>query len=126
MLEPTKKPLTKDTVFLGVVCEHAILEEVKAELQARGCVIEQEKRVPSGEHEKEWWTLEEILPDLHAGHILSGARYREGMSQKRLSVVTGVSVQNISAMENGRRAIGKDVAKRFAEALHVDWRVFLR
>ena len=53
-------------------------------------------------------------------------RVLAAMSQKRLSVVTGVSVQNISAMENGRRAIGKDVAKRFAEALHVDWRVFLR
>jgi len=74
---------------------------------------------------KEWYTTEEVFPDFHAGHSLRGARYREDISQRALAKLTGVSVQNISAMENGRRSIGKDMAKRFAKALNTDWRVFL-
>lgn len=124
MLEHTKKPHT-DAVFLGVICEQAVLEEVKAALEAKGCRIEEEKRVAPDSGEKEWYTLEEIFPDHHAGHALRGARYREDMSQRQLSEHTGVSVQNISAMENGRRPIGKEMAKRFAKVLNTDWRLLL-
>lgn len=115
MLEHTKTPLT-DSVYLGVVCDQAMLEEVKAVLEAKGCTIREEEG---------WYSLEEIFPGVHAGRALRGARYRENMSQKQLSELTGVSVQNLSAMENGRRSIGKDMAKRFAKALNTDWRLLL-
>jgi DNA-binding XRE family transcriptional regulator len=38
-----------------------------------------------------------------AGLALRGARYREGLSQKELAHRTGISQENISKMENGRR-----------------------
>ena len=116
MLEHMKKPHT-DTVFLGVICEQAVLAEVKATLEAKGCTIKRE--------EKEWYTIEEIFPDHHAGHSLRGLRYREDMTQRQLSKLIGVSVPNISAMENGRRPIGKDMAKRLAKVLNTDWRLLL-
>ena len=53
------------------------------------------------------------FPRFHAGHALRGARYREEIRQRQLAKLTGVSVQNISDMEHGRRPIGKDMAKRF-------------
>ena len=123
MLGHTKKPPTDaEQVFLGVICEQAILSEVKALLEAKGCSIREE--APA--EEKEWYTTEEVFPDFHAGHALRGARYREDVSQRQLAKLTGVSVQNISAMENGRRTIGKEMAKRFGEVLNTDWRLFLR
>lgn len=91
---------------------------MKNTLKAKGCIIQQE--------EKEWYTPEELFPHRHAGHALQGARYRENMSQKTLSEHSGVSVQNISAMENGRRPIGKEMAKRLAAILHIDWKLFLQ
>jgi len=98
------------------------LPEVKAMLEAKGCSIQQEASV---EPDKEWYTPEEVFPGFHAGHALRGARYREDVSQRQLAKLTGVSVQNISAMEHGRRPIGKEMAKRFAKALNTDWRLLL-
>ncbi|MDR0828472.1 MAG: helix-turn-helix transcriptional regulator [Desulfovibrio sp.] len=121
MLEYTKKPLT-DNVFLGVICRQAMLEEVKAVLEAKGCKVQQEMTALT---EKEHYTIEETFPGFHAGHSLLGARYREDVSQRQLAKLTGVSVQNISAMEHGRRTIGKEMAKRFAKALNTDWRLLL-
>lgn len=115
MLEHTKTPLI-DSVYLGVVCDQAMLEEVKAVLEAKGCTIREEEK---------WYSLKEIFPDFHVGHALRGARYREDVSQRQLAKLTGVSIQNISAMENGRRPIGKEMAKRLAKVLNTDWRLLL-
>ena len=75
--------------------------------------------------EQKSYTSEEVFPGFHAGKSLRGARYREDISQRQLAKLTGVSVQNISAMENGRRPIGKEMAKRFAQVLNTDWRLLL-
>ena len=75
--------------------------------------------------ERDWLTIEEVFPDFHAGDSLRGVSYREDVSQRQLAKLTGVSVQNISAMEHGRRPIGKDMAKRLAKALNTDWRLLL-
>ena len=116
MLEHTKR-LHTDTVFLGVVCERAMLTEVKTTLEAKGCIIQRE--------EKEWYTIKEIFPDFHAGDSIRGLRYRENMTQKQLAVAAGISVQNLSHMEHGRRPIGKEMAKRLANILNTDWRLLL-
>ena len=68
---------------------------------------------------------EELARDRLAGYkasglALRGARYREGMSQKELAQRSGVSQENISRMENGRRPIGDKVAKKLAKVLHID------
>lgn len=56
---------------------------------------------------------------------LSGLRYREDLTQKQLGNMVGVDQGNISNMENGKRPIGKNIAKKLAELFHVDYRVFL-
>jgi len=61
--------------------------------------------------EREWMTTDEVFPCFVSGHSLRGARYREDVSQRQLSKLSGVSVQNISAMEHGRRPIGKEMAQ---------------
>jgi ribosome-binding protein aMBF1 (putative translation factor) len=59
------------------------------------------------------------------GVALAGARYREGLTQKELSASTDIPQSHISAMENGKMTIGRARAKRLAQALKVDYRVFL-
>lgn len=59
------------------------------------------------------------------GLVLRGARYREGLSQKELARRTGISQDNISKMENGKRSIGEKTAKTLAAALNVDYKMFL-
>ena len=126
-MEHTKKRRTDPAakVFLGVVCEHAKLEKVKASLKTQGCTIREEKPALPPVDDRDWLTIEEVFPDFHAGDGLRGIRYRENISQRQLARLTGVSVQNISAMENGRRPIGKEMAKRLAKVLNTDWRLLL-
>ena len=60
-----------------------------------------------------------------AGLVLRGARYREGISQKELAKRCGISQDNLSRMENGKRVIGEKVAKKLAKALHLDYLLLL-
>lgn len=59
------------------------------------------------------------------GICLSGARYRECMTQEQLSKATGIPRRHISEMENNKRPIGKQNARKLAEVLNVDPRRFL-
>ena len=102
-----------------------MLDEVKAVLEAKGCTIREEKPAPPPVDERDWLTPEEVFPNFHAGDRIVGLRYREGMTQKQLAEKAGISVQNLSHMEHGRRPVGKEMAKRLATALNVDWRTLL-
>lgn len=52
-------------------------------------------------------------------------RENAGMTQADLALKTGISVTNISAIENGKRPIGVITAKKLSSALDVDYRRFL-
>ena len=59
------------------------------------------------------------------GKALAGVRYREGLTQIALSNLTGIPQRHISEMENGKRPIGKKMAKRLGKALNIGCKVFL-
>lgn len=67
----------------------------------------------------------EAFPNYNASVALRGARNRENLTQRELARQLKISQTHISEMEHGKRPIGKDMAKRLAGILHVDYRVFL-
>ncbi len=52
-------------------------------------------------------------------------RVREGLTQVQLAELAGIPRRHISDMENGRRPIGKENARKLANALNTDYRMFL-
>lgn len=60
-----------------------------------------------------------------AGALLRGTRHREGLSQNAFAKRIGVTQSDLSKMENGKRPIGKIVAKRIEKVFAVDYRYFL-
>jgi len=69
-----------------------------------------------------------INPDLETnpgGVYLRGIRYREDLTQDQLAAQTGIHRGYISEMENGKRTIGKENAKKLAKVLSCDYRLFL-
>lgn len=60
-----------------------------------------------------------------AGVSLKGARAKADLSQNELAAKLKVTQSHISDMENGRRPIGKKMAKRLADVLNVGYKVFL-
>lgn len=71
----------------------------------------------------EWAVLakERIEKYKKSGLVLRGMRYREDMSQTELAKRSGVSQNEISKIENGKRPVGEKVAKRLAKVLHFDY-----
>ncbi|MDO9042827.1 MAG: helix-turn-helix transcriptional regulator [Desulfocapsaceae bacterium] len=69
-----------------------------------------------------------INPDLETnpgGVYLRGIRYRENRTQDQLAAQTGIHRRHLSEMENGKRPIGKENAKKLAKVLNADYRLFL-
>ena len=78
--------------------------------------------------DKTFYSPEELSPELlwnRGGVCLRGARCKESMTQKQLADKVGIAQHHISEMENGKRTVGKETAKKLASVLKVDYRVFL-
>lgn len=115
----TKKRPTEEFVMLRLRVHRQNVERVR-------------RYVDSIEAEDEGGAVS--LDDFFAGHFpgeskpsvsLRGARGKKGLTQCRLAELTGIPLRYISEMENGRRPIGKETARRLAKVLNVDYRVFL-
>lgn len=65
------------------------------------------------------------LQDNESGTYLSGARHREGLTQRQLAERTVIPQRHVSEMENGKRPIGKENAKKLATVLNADYRTLL-
>ncbi len=72
----------------------------------------------------------DVLPELtddssRAATMLRGSRYKAGWTQKDLASALGMKQHHVSEMENGKRPIGKAMAKRLAEVFECDYRIFI-
>ncbi len=65
------------------------------------------------------------VPRPAPSEVLRGARLREDMTQAQLAKAVGVARSNICDMENGRRAISVEMAKKLGTALKFNYKVFL-
>ena len=116
MLERTKKPHT-EAVALTFTGPAAKAREAMAAMRALG-FLEADDSTP-------WRDALGYTDTELPGVFLSGARYREGLTQMELAERTGIPRRHISEMENGKRPIGKQTARKLAEVLNVDARRFL-
>lgn len=125
MQEHTKKPPTEavTVTFTGPV---AMMQEAIGAMQELGFrTAEQLIRNQQVESSIPWReSLHYKDADLPSV-FLSGARFRENMTQEELTKRTGIPRRHISEMENGKRPIGKQNARKLAEALNIDPRRLL-
>jgi ribosome-binding protein aMBF1 (putative translation factor) len=90
-------------------------------------VVKKETRIKKAKKSLTIQTIFEKLDKKYtkAGALLKGLRLREGMSQVVFAKKVNVTQANLSNMENGRRPIGKMIAKRIEKAFGVNYRYFL-
>lgn len=69
--------------------------------------------------------FEEAFPDYNPSVALRGARHKESLTQKELACLMGISQHHISEMENRKRSISKEMARKLGKALNIDYKVFL-
>lgn len=79
-----------------------------------------EKSIPASD------VLPELADDaLRPATMLRGSRYKAGWTQKDLAAALDMKQHHVSEMENGKRPIGKAMAKRLAEVFECDYRIFV-
>ena len=74
------------------------------------------------------YTIAEVFPEYKGKEpqiALRTYRNRENLTQRQLADLTGIPQRHISEMENGKRGIGKENARKLAPALNADYRLFL-
>ena len=71
------------------------------------------------------YSIEEVFPEATPGMMLRGLRGKEEMTQAEFARRLGISQHHISEMENNKRTIGVDMAKRIAETFEVPYKMFL-
>jgi DNA-binding XRE family transcriptional regulator len=118
MQELTRTPLTRlgkvQLRFLGPAGKRS---EAVAALNALG-FVDVSDAVP-------WRECFPYTDEQLPGITLAGARGREGLTQRELAKLTGIPQRHISEMENGKRTIGKEVAKKLGKALNISYKAFL-
>ena len=67
----------------------------------------------------------EYSEDELPGVVLSGARHKEGLTQTELAEKLDINQGYLSDLECGKRAIGKNMAKKLAAVLKVNYKIFL-
>jgi DNA-binding XRE family transcriptional regulator len=118
MLAHTKKPPT-ESITICLIGPARRKEELLNKIAGTGFAVHEDTAsVP-------WREALDVSDQDLPGVFLAGARFREGMTQEQLAAATGIPRRHISEMENNKRPIGKKNARKLAEALHVDPRVFL-
>lgn len=64
-------------------------------------------------------------PESTPGTIIRGLRYRDCLTQEALAKLAGIPRRHISEMENGKRPIGRQNARKLAAAFNTNPRMFL-
>jgi putative transcriptional regulator len=125
-----KTPSGAAATLLKVASRHPeVLQELSLTLHVPSEVPQQMQFAGSLETgDDRSYAIAEVFPE-YVGReqelALRAYRNREGLTQKLLAELTGIPQHHISEMENGKRSIGKERARKLAEALHCDYRQLL-
>lgn len=102
----------------------ATLPAGRVDLKRLDATTEKEIARQQAEDEK-IYGIKDIFGEITPAQVLRGLRHREGLKHKDLATALGISPAHLSAMEHGRRPIGKEMAKRLAKVLRTSYKVFL-
>ncbi|MFA6011952.1 MAG: helix-turn-helix transcriptional regulator [Desulfobacteraceae bacterium] len=113
----TKKRLTDGNAMARFIGPQAKISEIKKIALSLG-LTDMEDRVDYREAFPEYKGKENQT-------ALRAYRLREGLTQVQIADLAGIPRRHISDMENGRRPIGKENAKKLADVLNTDYRMLL-
>ena len=115
MPEPTKK-------------RHTEMVTVRLRVHRKNAPkIEEYARIIESEEERNY-SVSEVFPEYIGKEqqvALRAYRHREDLTQRQLAELVGIPQRHVSEMENGKRSIGKEMARRLSRALKADYKMFL-
>ncbi len=122
MLARTKKPITEKYSEICILVPSKDAQKIQNHVMECLRAAGHDNISVSG---KELYPIDEVFPDSHPGRILRGLRTREGLTQVQLAEKAGLKPHHVSEMENGKRPIGKAMARRLAKILNSSYQILL-
>lgn len=124
MLELTKKQTTAGLtdLCLTVPAEDAdeIMQALHDVMHALGYTLNVD-----APDDNSMYPASEVFPDGSPAMALRGLRVREDITQAEMAERLGLKQHHVSEMENGKRSIGLDMAKRIGDEFGISYKVFL-
>ncbi len=123
MLAPMKTQTTGGSTEITFTVPNEMVDNVTAIIQ-NILSLTQKK---SGEEIKDdkVYPIEQFMDEITPGRALLGLRYREDLTQKQFAEKLGIKQSHVSEMENNRRPISLQMAKKISKIFGVGYKVFL-
>lgn len=125
-----KRPISAHGHAGSLYITHRHKTYVIPKVIANQYIVEDKKVATNKKVKKPKVTIKTLFEKLEnqytkAGVLLKGLRLRENLSQVAFAKKIKVTQANLSNMENGRRPIGKIIAKRIEKVFGTNYRYFL-
>ena len=114
-----KSPRTKINIEGPI--SNKLLQVLKEDFGSKVIISDDDEYVLATE--TEWY--KKTKARMKPGDHMRAYRVSRGLMQSQLGEKLGISKQNVSDMECGRRSIGKEVAKKLAEIFNTSVEKFL-
>jgi DNA-binding XRE family transcriptional regulator len=125
LAEMTSRPIDKHNAMISLKIPasdvDAVMDTIRGVLALSGHKVAQLDE-DTGER---LYSIEEVFPEATPGMMLRGLRGKEELTQAKFAGRLGISQHHVSEMENNKRGIGIDMAKRIADAFNVPYKMFL-
>ncbi len=123
MLAPMKTQTTGGSTEITFTVPNEMVDNVTAIIQ-NILSLTQKKSGEEIEDDKVY-PIEQFMDEITPGRALLGLRYREDLTQKQFAEKLGIKQSHVSEMENNRRPISLQMAKKISKIFGVGYKVFL-
>lgn len=123
MLAPMKTQTTDGSTEITFTVPNEMVDNVTAIIQ-NILSLTQKKSGEEIEDDKVY-PIEQFMDEITPGRALLGLRYREDLTQKQFAEKLGIKQSHVSEMENNRRPISLQMAKKISKIFGVGYKVFL-
>ena len=123
MLAPMKTQTTGGSTEITFTVPNEMVDNVTAIIQ-NILNLTQKKSGEEIEDDKVY-PIEQFMDEITPGRALQGLRYREDLTQKQFAEKLGIKQSHVSEMENNRRPISLQMAKKISKIFGVGYKVFL-
>jgi DNA-binding XRE family transcriptional regulator len=73
----------------------------------------------------EVFSVAEVFPERAPGMLIEGFRLKFDLTQEKLAELLGTKQNRVSDLENGRREVSKEMAKKLGAVFKVPYQMFL-
>ncbi len=123
MWGPMKTRTTGGSTKITLTVPECLATEITAGIQR--LMDRAQKKYEESVDDDRLYTIEEVFGEITPGGCMRGLRAKEDLTQKQFAEKLGVKQHHISEMENNRRPISVQMAKKIQSIFGVGYKTFL-